>query len=258
MIVGKWSEPGIPIAGGGHGDAGRPRPPRPRSADRATVARGGADDPDMSPRLAARLKELGVTSLVAAPITRVRLALGRGRRLGHRGQDVRGRRRGPDQRVREPRRRRARERRGARAGWPALAEGRAALSRVAVAVATATRPESRLRRRHRGGRSTVPAERGQPHPLRPAERERRRSIVGRWSDGRAPGSHRSARGSSCCGGAGHARSPHRASVERTRRRPRDVEPELVAAPDASSASSRYVAAPIEVSGELWGAVVMSR
>ena len=67
VIVGKWSEPGIAIPGAGTrvdllGGAlervfrtGRP-------------ARGGIDDPENSPALVARLNELGVTSLVAAPI----------------------------------------------------------------------------------------------------------------------------------------------------------------------------------------------
>ena len=48
----------------------------------------------------------------------------------------------------------------------ALAEGRAALSRVAVAVAKAERPGSGLRRRDRGGRAAARCRRRESRPLR--------------------------------------------------------------------------------------------
>jgi PAS domain S-box-containing protein len=68
LIVGRWSEPGIPIAEVGT-VVELDRGPLDRVRLTGRPARGGVDDPDMSPRLAARLHELGVTALVAAPIT---------------------------------------------------------------------------------------------------------------------------------------------------------------------------------------------
>ena len=88
VIVGKWSEPGIPI-----GEVGTPVHLDPGPLDRlrrtGRPARGGPDDPDMSP--ASRRTVEGARRDVArlGSDHRVRLALGRGRRLGHRGQDVR-------------------------------------------------------------------------------------------------------------------------------------------------------------------------
>ena len=140
LIVGKWSEPGIPIA-----EVGTIVPLDRGPLDRVRLtgrpARGGVDDPDMSPRLAARLKELGVTSLVAAPITVS------GSLWGAVVVSVTG-----DKTFEETDEERISEfanlvavalaNAEAREQVAALAEGRAALSRVAVAVATATRPES--------------------------------------------------------------------------------------------------------------------
>lgn len=67
VVVGKWSEPGVQIAEIGtrielEGGA------ITRVRDSGRPARGGIDDPDNSPALVARLQALGVTSLVAAPI----------------------------------------------------------------------------------------------------------------------------------------------------------------------------------------------
>ena len=140
VIVGKWSEPGIPI-----GEVGTPVHLDPGPLDRirrtGRPSRGGADDPDMSPRLAARLKELGVTSLVSAPI------MVSGSLWGAVVVSVTG-----DKTFGETAEDRLSEfanlvavalaNAEAREQVAALDKGRAALSRVAVAVATATRPES--------------------------------------------------------------------------------------------------------------------
>ena len=106
---------GHPDRRGRHGDPGRPRSPRARPADRAPgEGRSGRPRHVPAPRRTAR----AARGHLAGRRTdhSVRNAVGRGRRLGHRRQDVRGRRRGADRRVREPRRRRTRQRRGARAG----------------------------------------------------------------------------------------------------------------------------------------------
>ena len=66
-IVGKWSEPGVAIGEQGTTvimDGG----PLTRVHRTGKPARGGIDDPDISPLLRQRLIELGVTSVVAAPI----------------------------------------------------------------------------------------------------------------------------------------------------------------------------------------------
>jgi PAS domain S-box-containing protein len=67
QIVGKWSEPGVAIGEPGRTvimDGG----PLTRVHRTGRPARGEIDDPDISPRLRRRLIELGVTSVVAAPI----------------------------------------------------------------------------------------------------------------------------------------------------------------------------------------------
>ena len=64
----------------------------------------------------------------------------------------------------------------------ALAEGRAALSRVAVAVAKAERPGSGLRRRDRGGRAAARRRRREPRPLRGPRAADEGVIVGKWSE----------------------------------------------------------------------------
>ena len=95
----------------------------------------------MSPRLAARLKELGVTSLVAAPIT-VSGSLWGAVVVSVTGDKTFGET--DEERISEFANlvAVALANAEAREQVAALAEGRAALSRVAVAVATATRPES--------------------------------------------------------------------------------------------------------------------
>jgi signal transduction histidine kinase len=67
VIVGKWSEPGVPIPGAGtvveiRGGA------LAKVARTRAPARMALEDPDVLPELHARLVELGVTSVVAAPI----------------------------------------------------------------------------------------------------------------------------------------------------------------------------------------------
>ena len=161
-----------PDRGGRHARAPRPRPPRPPPPDRASRAEAAPTTPTCRQRLAARLKELGVTSLVAAPITVS------GSLWGAVVVSVTG-----DKTFEETAEERLSEfanlvavalaNAEAREQLAGLAEGRAALSRVAVAVATASDPRTCLRRRHGGGRQAVRRRRREPDALRPAERERR-------------------------------------------------------------------------------------
>ena len=212
VIVGKWSEPGIPI-----GEIGAPVHLDPGPLDRirrtGRPSRGGADDPDMSPRLAARLKELGVTSLVAAPISVS------GSLWGAVVVSVTG-----DKTFEETAEDRLSEfanlvavalaNAEAREQVAALAEGRAALSRVAVAVATATRPESVFDVVTEEVGRLFGAERGHALPLRPARRERvrRRRQVERGGRRNLTAGHagRAPRWT------GDTRAPHGPSVARTR------------------------------------------
>ena len=214
VIVGKWSEPDIPIAGVGtviEVDRG----PLERVRQTGRPARGGADDPDMSPRLAARLELLGVTSLVAAPITvsgtlwgavvvsvtgDKTFAADDEERIGEFANLVAV----------------ALANAEAREQVADLAEVRAALSRVAVAVATATTPESVF--------ETVTEEVGRLLGADAANLlrfdrldENEGLVVGRWSRERSrhlTGRHadRAARWSS------HARASHRPAVQRPHRR----------------------------------------
>ena len=250
LIVGKWSEPGIPIA-----EVGTlvqlDRGPLDRVRVTGRPARGGVDDPDMSPRLAARLKELGVTSLVAAPITVS------GSLWGAVVVSVTG-----DKTFAEADEDRISEfanlvavalaNAEAREQVAALAEGRAALSRVAVAVATATRPESVF--------DVVTEEVGRLFGANAAtlfrfdrHDENACVVVGRWSQDGA--------GTSPLGTQVELRGGPVTRVRRTglpsRGHVGDADqPELVALLSDLGIKS-LVAAPIEVSGALWGAVVVS-
>ena len=252
VIVGKWSEPGIPIAGVGtviQVDRG----PLERVRRTGRPARGGADDPDMSPRLAARLELLGVTSLVAAPITVS------GTLWGAVVVSVTG-----DKTFAEADEDRISEfanlvavalaNAEAREQVAALAEGRAALSRVAVAVATATRPEDVF--------ETVTEEVGR---LLGADagnlvrfdrlNESEGVVVGRWSVEGADISPVGTRVELLGGAVTRVRrtgQPSRGHIDD----PDNSQPELVAALRDLGIRS-LVAAPIEVSGELWGAVVVT-
>ena len=250
VIVGKWSEPGVPIAAVGtviQVDRG----PLERVRRTGRPARGGADDPDMSPRLAARLEALGVTSLVAAPITvsgtlwgavvvsvtgDKTFAADDEERIGEFANLVAV----------------ALANAEAREQVAALAEGRAALSRVAVAVATATRPESvfgvvteEVGRLFRANAATL--FRFDRHD------ENACVVVGRWSEDGA--------GTSPLGTQVELRGGPVTRVRRTglpsRGHVGDADqPELVALLSDLGIKS-LVAAPIEMSGALWGAVVVS-
>ena len=251
VIVGKWSEPGIPIAGVGtviQVDRG----PLERVRQTGRPARGGADDPDMSPRLAARLQMLGVTSLVAAPITVS------GKLWGAVVVSVTG-----DKTFAADDEERIGEfanlvavalaNAEAREQLAGLAEGRAALSRVAVAVATATSPDHVF--------TVVTEEVGRLFRADAANlirfdklNENEGLIVGRWSTAEAVITPLGTR-IELLGGAV-------TRVRRTGHPARGLvgdraasEPELHERLTELGIKS-YVAAPIEVSGELWGAVVM--
>jgi PAS domain S-box-containing protein len=251
VIVGKWSEPGVPIA-----EIGTLIPLDRGPLDRVRLtgrpARGGVDDPDMSPRLAARLKELGVTSLVAAPITVS------GSLWGSVIVSVRG-----DKTFAEDDEERigqfanlvavALANAEAREQLAGLAEGRAALSRVAVAVATTTRPESVF--------DTVTEEvarvlRADAASLFRFDRfnENEGVVVGTWS-------RRAGVGISPVGTRVELRGGPVTRVRRTGLPSRghdedSKQPELVELLRDLGIRS-LVAAPIEVTGELWGTVVVS-
>ena len=68
VIVGKWSEPGVEIPGAGTPVVIAPGSALDRVARTGAPARLATDDPDVPAELHERLVALGVTSLVAAPI----------------------------------------------------------------------------------------------------------------------------------------------------------------------------------------------
>ena len=68
LIVGKWSEPGVPIPGAGTVVVIARGSALDRVARTGAPARMATDDPDVPAELHERLVGLGVTSLVAAPI----------------------------------------------------------------------------------------------------------------------------------------------------------------------------------------------
>ena len=252
LIVGEWSEPDVPIAPVGtviQVDRG----PLERVRRTGRPARGGSDDPDMSPRLAARLQMLGVTSLVAAPITvsgtlwgavvvsvtgDKAFAADDEERIGEFANLVAV----------------ALANAEAREQVAALAVGRAALSRVAVAVATAKRPEDVF--------ETVTEEVGR---LLGADagnlvrfdrlNENEAVVVGRWSVEGAVITPVGTRIELFGGAVTRVRrtgQPSRGHIDDDD----NSQPELVTALRDLGIRS-LVAAPIEVSGELWGAVVVT-
>ena len=140
LIVGTWSEPGVPIPGDGTVIAIARGSAIDRVARTGAPARLATDDPGVPPELHERLVALGVTSLVAAPIvvsgeiwgalvvsvTRdLKLAPNTEERLGQFAGLVAV----------------AIANAQAREELATLAEEQAALSRVAVAVATEHQPE---------------------------------------------------------------------------------------------------------------------
>ena len=251
VIVGKWSELGIPI-----GEVGTPVHLDPGPLDRirrtGRPARGGTDDPDMSPRLAARLKEFGVTSLVSAPITVS------GSLWGAVVVSVTG-----DKTFAETAEDRLSEfanlvavalaNAEAREQLAGLAEGRAALSRVAVAVATATSQDSVF--------TVVTEEVGRLFRADAANlmrfdrlNENEGLIVGRWSTEDTAITPLGAQVELLGGAITRVRRTGRPARGSAGDRD-DAEPELHARLTELGVTS-YIAAPIEVSGELWGAVVV--
>jgi signal transduction histidine kinase len=250
--VGKWSEPGIPIAEVGT-SVQLDRGPLDRIRLTGRPSRGGSDDPDMSPRLAARLKEFGVTSLIAAPITVT------GSLWGAVVVSVTG-----DKTFAADDEARISEfanlvavalaNAEAREQVAALAEGRAALSRVAVAVATAKRPEDVF--------DTVTEEVCRLLGADAANlvrfdrlNESEGVVVGRWSVEGAGISPVGTRIELLGGAITRVRrtgQPSRGHIDD----PDNSQPELVAVLRELGIRS-MVAAPIEVSGRLWGAVVVT-
>ncbi len=252
VIVGKWSEPDIPIAGVGtviEVDRG----PLERVRQTGRPARGGADDPDMSPRLAARLQTLGVTSLVAAPIT-VSGALWGAVVVSVTGTKTFAA--DDEDRIEEFANLVAVALANAEAREQVknLAEVRGALSRVAVAVATATTPESVF--------ETVTEEVGRLLGADAANLvrfdrldENEGLVVGRWSREGAGISPVGTRVELLGGAVTRVRrtgQPSRGHIDDAD----NSQPELVAALRDLGIRS-LVAAPIEVSGDLWGAVVVT-
>ena len=250
VIVGKWSEPGVPIPASGTVDI-------PGGSALAEVARTGAparmatDDPGVEPALRERLTALGVTSLVAAPIVVT------GDIWGAVVVSVTGNQQfAPN----------AEERIGqfaslvgvalanaqARAELATLADEQAALSRVAVAVATetasgrvfdvVTEEVARL-----FGSDAANLVRFTPNP-------REAVVVGRW---RAPGAEILEVGASIPLDGGPvtevARTgvPARASIDDPGA-PASLQRRL-----AQFQLASLVAGPVFVSGDLWGAVVVS-
>jgi len=248
LIVGKWSEPGVPIA-----EVGTlvelDRGPLDRVRLTGRPARGGLDDPDMSPRLAARLRELGVTALIAAPITvsdslwgAVVVSVTGEKKFGAQEEE----RIGQFANLVAV----ALANAEAREALAGLAEEQAALSRVAVAVATGEPPERLF--------NTVSEEVGRLLGARAAatvrylDGEDAAVIVGGWNrDGDSPigvGARRAFQGGAI------------EQVYRTGQTARidleNVAPEVREHMAVENVSSG-VAAPIVVSGKLWGATSIS-
>jgi signal transduction histidine kinase len=252
LIVGKWSEPGVRIPGAGTrvdllgGTLERVfRTGRP--------ARGGVDDPDNSPELVARLTDLGVTSLVAAPIAVS------GELWGAVVVSVTG-----DQTFAPD----AEERIGQFAGLVAvalanaeareqlssLAEEQAALSRVAVAVATASEPEVLFNVvteevAHRLGSDAANLIRFEPR------NELEGVVVGRWATYEAEFASLGTRIELTGGPVTRVRRtgrPARGHIDDP-----DIMPSKLVDQLRDRGVRSMVAAPIEVSGQLWGAVVVS-
>ena len=249
LIVGKWSEPGVPIPEAGTIVAIEDGSALTEVARTGAPARQATDDPGVPAELHARLTALGVTSLVAAPI------VVSGHIWGAVVASLTGELRFPAN---------AEERLGKFAGLvavalantqareelAALANEQAALSRVAVAVATELHPERLF--------NTVSEEIGLLFGARAAATVRylddadAGEIVGGWErDGRfdAPlGVRMPFQG----GAISRVARTGRAARIDLENEPPDVQEHMAAAGVSSG-----VAAPIVVSGRLWGATSIS-
>ena len=248
VIVGKWSEPGVQIPGAGTIVAIEDGSPLAKVARTGAPARMATDDPGVPEELYGRLTALGVTSLVAAPI------VVSGDIWGAVAVSLTGQQWFPAD---------AEERLGQFAGLVAvalanaqardelgtLADEQAALSRVAVAAAT-ERPEQLF--------NIVTEEVGRlfgghwASTTRYVEGSDEVELVGRW---RRTGNYTVDLGS---------RLPLRGGVlSRVRetgapaRVDYEKEPPAVQAMIRSDGVASGVAAPIVVSGGLWGAVSIS-
>jgi signal transduction histidine kinase len=249
LIVGKWSEPGVPIPGAGTIVAIESGSALAEVARTGAPARQATDDPGVPAELHDRLTELGVTSLVAAPISV----------SGHIWGSVVASLTGDAQFAAN-----AEERLGQFAGLVAvalanaqareelatLAEEQAALSRVAIAVATEEHPERLF--------SAVSEEIGRLFGARAAATVRyvdgadEAEIVGGWErDGRfeAPLGVRLPFQGGAIARVAHTGRAARIDLENE---PADVQEHMVAAGVTSG-----VAAPIVVSGRLWGSTSIS-
>ena len=249
LIVGRWSEPGVKIPGAGTIVAIDDGSALTEVARTGAPARLVTDDPGVPAELHGRLTALGVTSLVAAPIVVA------GHIWGTVVVSLTGERRFPAN---------AEERLGKFAGLVAvavanalareelatLAEEQAALSRVAVAVATEEDPERLF--------NAVSEEIGRLFGARAAATVRylddadEAEIVGGWErDGQfdAPlGVRLPFQGGAI---ARVARTGETARID-LENEPPDVQGHMVAAGVNSG-----VAAPIVVSGRLWGSTSIS-
>jgi signal transduction histidine kinase len=249
LIVGKWSEPGVPIPGAGTIVAIEAGSALTKVARTGAPARQATDDPGVPAELHSRLTELGVTSLVAAPI------VVSGDIWGAVVVSLTGPQQFPSN---------AEERLGqfaalvavalanaqAREELATLADEQAALSRVAVAVATEEHPERLF--------NAVSEEIGRLFGARSAATVRyvddadEAEIVGVWvRDGRydAPlGVRLPFQG----GAIARVAKTGRAARIDLENEPPDVQEHMFAAGVSSGA-----AAPIVVSGRLWGSTSIS-
>jgi signal transduction histidine kinase len=249
VIVGKWSEPGVQIPGAGTIVAIEDGSALTQVARTGVPARRATDDPGVPAELHERLIALGVTSLVAAPI------VVSGDIWGAVVVSLTGERRFPAN---------AEERLGqfaalvavalantqAREELATLADEQAALSRVAVAVATEEDPERLF--------NAVSEEIGRLFGARSAATVRfvddadEAEIVGVWvRDGQydAPlGVRLPFQG----GAITRVAKTGRAARIDLENEPPDVQEHMVA-----SGVSSGVAAPIVVSGRLWGSTSIS-
>ncbi len=249
VIVGKWSEPGVQIPGAGTIVAIEDGSALANVARTGAPARLATDDPGVPAELHGRLLELGVTSLVAAPI------IVSGHIWGAVVVSLTGDLRFPAN---------AEERIGAFAGLvavalanaqareelAALADEQAALTRVAVAVATEAHPERLF--------NAVSEEIGRLFAARAAATVRyvdgadEGEIMGGWErDGRfdAPLGVRMPFQGGAIARVAHTGRTARIDLENE---PPDVREHMIAAGVSSG-----VAAPIVVSGRLWGATSIS-
>jgi PAS domain S-box-containing protein len=247
LVVGSWSEPGVPISAKGtratlYGGA------LSRVRHTGRPSRGSVADPENSPGLVARLRELRITSLVAAPIEvsgelwgAVVVSVTGDEELAPDAED----RIGQFARLVAV----ALASTEAREQLAGLADEQAALSRVAVAVATGEQPDRLFNAvseevgRLLGARAAA--------TVRYVEGEDASVIVGGWQrDGRfdrvgvkVPFQGRA------IARVHESGRPARIDIENE---PPDVQKDMTA-----EGVSSGVAAPIVVSGRLWGATSVS-